>query len=174
MSIQDLGSIGEFISSIAVIVSLVYLAIQVRHNTAQLHENEKALRRNEYNTLMGNWSDLRGHLMSDGSLADIMVRSRKDPDSLDPAERERWVALTTETLFINYHLWLRVQDGIFQPAQWMRARQAVVQTLRTPEGWRVWESVKYVFDPAFIEDLEQDVELTASSTLAEPVQEDGR
>jgi hypothetical protein len=103
-----------------------------------------------------------------------MVRSRKDPDSLDPAERERWVALTTETLFINYHLWLRVQDGIFQPAQWMRARQAVVQTLRTPEGWRVWESVKYVFDPTFIEDLEQDVELTASSALADPVQEDAR
>lgn len=30
MSIQDLGSIGEFISSIAVLVTLIYLAVQVR------------------------------------------------------------------------------------------------------------------------------------------------
>ena len=34
MSIQDLGSIGEFIASIGVIVSLVYLALQTRANTA--------------------------------------------------------------------------------------------------------------------------------------------
>ena len=30
MSIQELGSIGEFISSIAVLVTLIYLAVQVR------------------------------------------------------------------------------------------------------------------------------------------------
>ena len=33
MTLQDLGSIGELISAIAVIVSLAYLAIQIRQNT---------------------------------------------------------------------------------------------------------------------------------------------
>ena len=36
MTIQDLGSIGEFVGGLAVVVTLVYLAIQVRHNTAAL------------------------------------------------------------------------------------------------------------------------------------------
>ena len=34
MSIQDLGAIGEFIGSIGVIVTLIYLAIQIRSNTS--------------------------------------------------------------------------------------------------------------------------------------------
>ena len=33
MTIQDLGSIGELIGAIAVVISLVYLALQVRQNT---------------------------------------------------------------------------------------------------------------------------------------------
>ena len=33
MSIQDLGAIGEFVGSVAVLITLIYLAIQVRQNT---------------------------------------------------------------------------------------------------------------------------------------------
>ena len=33
MSLQDLGGLGEFIGSIAVVLSLLYLAVQIRQNT---------------------------------------------------------------------------------------------------------------------------------------------
>src|SRR5215469_17016584 len=36
MTLSDLASIGSFVSGIAVLVSLVYLAIQVRQNTRNL------------------------------------------------------------------------------------------------------------------------------------------
>jgi hypothetical protein len=36
MSIQDLGAIGEFVGSIAVLVTLVYLAVQIRQNTRHI------------------------------------------------------------------------------------------------------------------------------------------
>ena len=34
VTIQDLGSIGEFVAAIATVATLVYLAIQIRSNTA--------------------------------------------------------------------------------------------------------------------------------------------
>ena len=34
MNLDDLGNLGDFLSAIAVLVTLVYLAIQVRHSTA--------------------------------------------------------------------------------------------------------------------------------------------
>jgi hypothetical protein len=37
MSIQDLGSVGEFVGAIAVVVSLLYLAVQIRQNTRSMH-----------------------------------------------------------------------------------------------------------------------------------------
>jgi hypothetical protein len=33
MSLEDLGNIGEFVAAAAVIVSLIYLAMQIRQNT---------------------------------------------------------------------------------------------------------------------------------------------
>ena len=39
MTLQDLGNIGEFIGAIAVVISLVYLAAQIRQNTRALHSS---------------------------------------------------------------------------------------------------------------------------------------
>ena len=41
MTLADLGSIGEFVGSIAVLVTLAYLAIQIRHSRELLERNEK-------------------------------------------------------------------------------------------------------------------------------------
>ena len=36
MTIFELGALGEFVGSLAVIVTLIYLAAQIRHNTSGL------------------------------------------------------------------------------------------------------------------------------------------
>lgn len=42
-SIHLLGSLGEFVGAIAVVVTLVYLAIQVRHGSVLLEANNEAM-----------------------------------------------------------------------------------------------------------------------------------
>ena len=39
MSITELGSLGEFVGAIGVVLTLVYLAHQIRQNTTQLEQN---------------------------------------------------------------------------------------------------------------------------------------
>jgi hypothetical protein len=39
MTITQLGALGEFIGSIAVLLTLIYLAVQIRQNTRSLDEN---------------------------------------------------------------------------------------------------------------------------------------
>ena len=41
---QLLGNYGEFFGSVAVVATLIYLAIQVRQNTATIHLTESAHR----------------------------------------------------------------------------------------------------------------------------------
>ena len=41
MSIQDLGAIGEVVGSIGVILTLIYLAVQIRQNTAAMEESQR-------------------------------------------------------------------------------------------------------------------------------------
>jgi hypothetical protein len=37
LTLQDLGSLGELIGGIAVVASLIYLALQIRQNTRSTH-----------------------------------------------------------------------------------------------------------------------------------------
>ncbi len=39
MTLEDLGNLGEFLGAIGVIVTLVYLAVQVRQNTRMMRAN---------------------------------------------------------------------------------------------------------------------------------------
>jgi hypothetical protein len=38
-TIQDLGAIGEFVGAIVVVVTLVYLVLQIRQNTLSIRSN---------------------------------------------------------------------------------------------------------------------------------------
>ena len=48
MTIAELGAIGEFVGSIAVLVTLIYLAVQIRQNTKALSAASIRNRQNEY------------------------------------------------------------------------------------------------------------------------------
>jgi hypothetical protein len=43
MSLEQLGNIGEFVAAIAVVVSIFYLAVQMRQNTASVGWDQSAL-----------------------------------------------------------------------------------------------------------------------------------
>ena len=155
MTIEQLGSLGEFVSSIAVVLSLIYLAIQVRHNSVQVSENVKALRRDEMNETMRAYSHIRGQLMSSDSLADIIVRARADFDSLSEAEKERVQAYITELVWMNYQIWSRVRDGYMDKGSWARGQKKVIASIVDyPVGARVWRQAKAFLEPAYIEEVE--------------------
>ena len=44
MTLQEFANLAEIVGAFAVVVSLVYLAIQVRQNTVQMRENSKIAR----------------------------------------------------------------------------------------------------------------------------------
>ena len=44
MTIQDLGALGDMIGGVAVVASLIYLAIQIRQNTQQISRNVEVTR----------------------------------------------------------------------------------------------------------------------------------
>lgn len=41
MSIIELGALGEFVGAIAVVITLAYLAIQIRQNTRAMEESKR-------------------------------------------------------------------------------------------------------------------------------------
>lgn len=75
MTLSDLGSIGEFVSSIVVLLTLFYLAVQVRHSRQLLERNEKLALGQAFQARVDSRRDLEKLVIE---LSDLVVRVGKD------------------------------------------------------------------------------------------------
>jgi len=74
MSLEALGNLGEFVSSIAVLVSLVYLAIQIKKST----ETERT---STYRSIVCDFGQVNQILASDPNLNLLYARALEDFDA---------------------------------------------------------------------------------------------
>ena len=89
MTIQDLGNIGEFFGGLLVVVSLFYLAMQIRQNTRSL----RAAAHQEAVRGANEWSSL---LVQDSDLNRLLFQGCRDHSSLTSEELNQF----THLLFI--------------------------------------------------------------------------
>jgi len=79
MTIHDLGAIGDLIGGIAVIVTLVYLAVQIKQNT-KIHAS--LIRQNFYDATQQQML----HAIESADFNALMTRSWTSDEPLSPGE----------------------------------------------------------------------------------------
>ena len=80
MTLDQLANLGEFLGGLAVLLTLVYLAVQVRQNTHALKRSSARL------TSVQNSDALRGWAES----SEVMIEGFDRLESMPPAERFRF------------------------------------------------------------------------------------
>ncbi len=146
MNWEAIGAIGEILGAIAVLVTLVYLAAQIRQNSrfvraATYHSTSRA--RNEFNFAVATTPELSA----------LLVRARDDSTSFDAEERQRFNSLM-------WGFWNLFEDSFFQRANglltresWQSARWAMAEMLSSP-AIRDWvQRNGSGFTPAFREEI---------------------
>lgn len=96
MTIQELGSLGELIAAIATVVTLIYLATQIRHNN-------KALAESTSGAINASYASINSRISSDEQFAELFVRGRQDIRSLSPVELERFRAFIQDILNVSVY-----------------------------------------------------------------------
>ncbi len=112
MTLQDLGNLGEFIGAVAVVLSLVYVAYQIRQNTIQMAEHSRSLRLATNDATADQFSKFRDPLIRDPQMASLWLRGREDFSALSPEEQVQAGAMFQELLFANQSTFLRVHEGV--------------------------------------------------------------
>ncbi len=92
MTLQDLGNIGEFLGAVGVIVSLVYLAIQIRRNT-------RVVRSSAQQEILRDMQGFISLVVSDSDTANFYELSLSDSRDLSRAERLRFSLLLTRFFY---------------------------------------------------------------------------
>ena len=133
MELGQLADVGEFLGGVAVIVSLVYLAAQIRQNTRQLEHNSELVRASaelETARLMADWHAtiatapdivrIWGAHMSEGATA------------LTAEERARFVWVIAQYFTIVEGLYRQRQRGFLAEDSWLPYEKTMSGLLRKP------------------------------------------
>lgn len=157
MTIEQLGSIGEFIAAIATLATLAYLAVQVRQNT-------KALRASTFQQMSEAMAQNVSHLTDNGELAAIAVKVSSGED-LTPVERIRYQGLMLMSMRRLESVYLHHELGSIDSDQVRGFELSIISLVKEPVAMNWWNRAKSTFHRRFVEYV--DKRLTGEDILAE-------
>lgn len=156
MDLQTLANIGEFLGGFAILISLVYLVVNVRQNTAQLKENLRALQRVEMRSTYEQHDRYRAAML-DPEIADMFVKGISG-ERLSPSDSVRFNLLSTMITYSTQNNWDAGEQGVMEQDEWERIREGFANRfVNSPGGRRFWESQKSQFKPGFVAEVEADI-----------------
>ena len=130
MTIQDFGSIGELVAAIATVITLGYLAIQIRQNSETVRISAEI-------DLSQQIVDFHSRISAQPDLVRIWDAAASDPSSLNPEEKSRFRWSVTE-LFIMYEAQYQIyKKGYFSDNSWQFKIDTLTEFLKNPvlEEW---------------------------------------
>lgn len=148
MSLETLGNLGDFVGGIAVVVTLIYVAIQIRDNTAQVRMNTAAA---QWSGTLHAWDAVYG-----GRNSEVLRLGGEDPEQLDDGERYVWSLLMTRLVgqaeTAHYHR----EHGALDPEVFAMHERILGILLLSPGGRSWWETSAAIFTHrfrAFVDEL---------------------
>ena len=82
MDLETLALLGEFLGGAAVLVSLIYLAIQIRQGNRQVEHNTRSLEVSTYQAITSDLNDFRALLITHPDLGRIYLQGLEDPSGV--------------------------------------------------------------------------------------------
>ena len=129
-TVQDLGSIGELVAAAATVMTLFYLAIQIRSNTIAARSAAAQSVHEAYAA----WYRM---LAADETLAVLVTEGLRDYASLSEAERARFVATFMAFLSCCQDAYIKWCEGSLNDELWMGWELVMMNFGAHP----AWESI---------------------------------
>ena len=143
MNWDAMGAVGEIIGAGAVVVSLLYLAAQVR---TQNRESRLAAM---HDITVGYRDSLTTFTEQD--ITDIVVKANNDFDSLSDSEAMRLISATQRVLRVGEEAYIQYEEGRLDERMWAPIARQYAAYLSIPAFSRIWELRRLNYDERFVE-----------------------
>ena len=151
MTILELGAVGEFIGGVAVVVTLIYLAMQIRQNTSV---NASLIRQNFYDATQR----MMLHAVESTEFMELFNRAWSTNDSLTPTEQMQiWRHM--QAIFMGYQgFFEQYKSGALPEKDWALVRK-ILTTFWLLDGkgktdaWEQMSSGRF-FNEDFLEEID--------------------
>ncbi len=132
MNWDAIGAVGELVGAVAVVVTLAYLAFQIKHNrlTAESNAVEKT---------GAGLNSVNVNIMNNPELAEIWVKGFLDPDSLSEIQNTRFWFLTQS--YLNHFSTIKkhYDTGALAEEDWQALARSFAHIFNAPGGRQACE-----------------------------------
>ncbi len=151
MTIQDLGAVGEFIGGVAVLVTLIYLAVQIKQNT---NVHASLIRQNFYDATQ----QMMLHAVESTEFMELFNRAWSTNDSLSSSEQMQiWRHM--QAIFMGYQgFFEQYKSGALPEKDWALMRK-ILTTFWLADGkgkneaWELMSRGRF-FNEDFLEEID--------------------
>jgi len=132
MTLNDIYLISQVLAVIALIPSVIYLAIQVRQNTLQARASAA------YQFLEASGS-INAIPMANQAMASVVQRGIEDMSVLDPDERLQFTLFCGQHFTTHNTMYELYCNKTLSKSQWHPVKKDILTLLATPGGRTVWD-----------------------------------
>ena len=138
---EAIGALAEVIGAMGVILSLLYLALQIKTQNVQAklavrHEIASGLRQ-------------ASGVYAIENLSEIFVRANEDYNSISEAESVRLIVVTTNLFRAWEEAFLAQKEGHLGVGMWEIISRDYTQTMGASSIRHIWNIREQVYDPGF-------------------------
>ncbi|NKC00321.1 MAG: hypothetical protein GKR90_17795 [Pseudomonadales bacterium] len=143
MNWEAIGAIGEIVGALAVVISLVYLALQIRTQNREaklssIHEITTAHR------------DVLSQLQNP-NISDIWVEATTDFENLEPSKQVRFVSVAVNIYKVSEEAYYQAQSGRLESHIWQGMVAQLSEFHSWPGAQQVWRFRQSNFSQPFID-----------------------
>ncbi len=151
---QDFGSISELIAAVATIVTLFYLALQIRQST--LTSRAAAL-----DAILSEWRTFeREVFIHNQENVDLWRKGLSDFNALDANGKTVFHFILAQKIHCISNMQQQFKNGNISKKNLDPWMDYIASVLRAPGGAAWWKEVSGAFDPEFVGNIDQRIQLT--------------
>ena len=146
MTLEQVYFTCEIVAALAVIMSLIYVGVQVKENT-------KATRATAAQSFVDTMNGYVGLINSSDSLADVLHKGSAGLDNVNGGEVIQFSAFHDQSFITFESFFYQWRDGVLDERLWDTYRHALVDLLHMKGGREWWENRCHWFSDDFVEEV---------------------
>ena len=155
MNWDAVGALGEVIGALAVVVSLLYLAVQIRNQS-------KESRLNSVSEAARQWNDVLASTASDRALCEVWVAGINDFEGLELIDRTQFTAHAGRILRVAEVMYEHYRQGRLRVDAWGATNQVLIDLFAYQGARDWWTTRRQWYTPTFQSFVDETIESTDS------------
>jgi len=150
MNWDAIGAVSELVGALAVVITLIYLALQIRQNT-------RAVRLDTGHAITEEFRSMFALMAEHKELAELVHAAAADPSAISGVEKVRYYGLNGNFMRAIENAYIQWSEGALDLRHWEGMKRMVCDYAQLPGFQEFWSDRKHWFSEDFQRFMDTDI-----------------